>query len=278
VGTATVLSFLIGTGLGVLSGWRRGSWTDALLPATAFLSSIPYFWLGLIAITVLAGQGGPFPSGGGFDPDRTDLQDRLAYRRRWNLPTGTPLALFAGMPQPHKGWPTLLEALAKPSTGSWHLVLAGPADHDDFAAARRVLGERCHLLGPQPHGSMPLLLAAVDAVPVPQLDTPFARSQLPAKAVEAMAMARPVVATRVGDLPEILGDGARGWLIPSGDAPALAAALDDIVAQPARAEARGRAARRWYLEEASPAVIASRILELIDRVARSTAPARAEVA
>ena len=61
VGTATVLSFLIGTGLGVLSGWRRGSWTDALLPATAFLSSIPYFWLGLIAISVLAGPGSFFP-------------------------------------------------------------------------------------------------------------------------------------------------------------------------------------------------------------------------
>jgi peptide/nickel transport system permease protein len=61
VGTATVLSFLIGTGLGVFSGWRRGSWTDALLPATAFLSSIPYFWLGLIAISVLAKPGSFFP-------------------------------------------------------------------------------------------------------------------------------------------------------------------------------------------------------------------------
>lgn len=61
VGVATVFSFLIGTGLGVLAGWRRGSWVDALLPASAFLSSIPYFWLGLIAITVLAGPGSFFP-------------------------------------------------------------------------------------------------------------------------------------------------------------------------------------------------------------------------
>jgi peptide/nickel transport system permease protein len=68
VGITTVLSFLLGTGLGVLAGWRRGSWVESLLPVTTFLASIPYFWLGLIAITVLAGQGGPFPSGGGFDP------------------------------------------------------------------------------------------------------------------------------------------------------------------------------------------------------------------
>jgi peptide/nickel transport system permease protein len=68
VGITTVVAFLLGTGLGMLAGWRRGSWTDALLPVTTFLASIPYFWLGLIAITLLAGQGGPFPAGGGYDP------------------------------------------------------------------------------------------------------------------------------------------------------------------------------------------------------------------
>ena len=68
VGFTTVAAFLLGTGLGVLAGWRRGSWADLLLPATTFLASIPYFWLGLIAITLLAGPGGPFPASGGFDP------------------------------------------------------------------------------------------------------------------------------------------------------------------------------------------------------------------
>jgi peptide/nickel transport system permease protein len=66
VGTATVLSFVIGTGLGIIAGWRRGSWTDALLPATSFLSSIPYFWLGLIAITVLTGPNSWLPGSFSF--------------------------------------------------------------------------------------------------------------------------------------------------------------------------------------------------------------------
>ena len=66
VGFTTVLSFLIGTSLGVVAGWRRGSWADGLLPVTTFLSSIPYFWLGLIAIYVLAGPGSVFPSSGSF--------------------------------------------------------------------------------------------------------------------------------------------------------------------------------------------------------------------
>jgi peptide/nickel transport system permease protein len=69
VGFTTVLSFLIGTTLGVIAGWRRGSWADGLLPVTTFLSSIPYFWLGLIAIYVLAGPGSFFPSSGSFGSD-----------------------------------------------------------------------------------------------------------------------------------------------------------------------------------------------------------------
>jgi peptide/nickel transport system permease protein len=68
VGITTVISFLLGTSLGVVAGWRRGSWVDGLLPATTFLSSIPYFWLGLIAIALLAGSGSFFPSSGGYEP------------------------------------------------------------------------------------------------------------------------------------------------------------------------------------------------------------------
>jgi len=68
VGITTFASFMIGTSLGVLAGWRRGSWLDGLLPVTTFLSSIPYFWLGLLAITVLAGTNGLFPSSGGYEP------------------------------------------------------------------------------------------------------------------------------------------------------------------------------------------------------------------
>ncbi|MFE9206496.1 ABC transporter permease [Micromonospora sp. NPDC006431] len=68
VGITTIVSFLLGTALGVGAGWRRGSWIDALLPATTFLSSIPYFWLGLVAIALFAGPGSFFPSSGGYEP------------------------------------------------------------------------------------------------------------------------------------------------------------------------------------------------------------------
>jgi peptide/nickel transport system permease protein len=66
IGVTTVISFLLGTGLGVLAGWRRGSWVDGLLPVTTFLSSVPYFWLGLLAIFLLTGPDSFFPSSGGY--------------------------------------------------------------------------------------------------------------------------------------------------------------------------------------------------------------------
>jgi peptide/nickel transport system permease protein len=67
VGITTIVGFALGTGLGVVAGWKRGSWVDGLLPVTTFLSSIPYFWLGLIALALLAGPGSFFPSSGGYD-------------------------------------------------------------------------------------------------------------------------------------------------------------------------------------------------------------------
>jgi peptide/nickel transport system permease protein len=70
IGTTTILSFLIGTLLGVFAGWKRGTWVDGLLPATSFLSSIPYFWLGLISVAWLAGPLG-LPTSGGYTVGNT---------------------------------------------------------------------------------------------------------------------------------------------------------------------------------------------------------------
>ncbi|WP_407342299.1 ABC transporter permease [Pengzhenrongella phosphoraccumulans] len=67
VGVSTVISFLLGTLVGVLIGWRRGTWADALLPVATFFSAVPYFWLGLIAIMVFAVTWPILPASGGYD-------------------------------------------------------------------------------------------------------------------------------------------------------------------------------------------------------------------
>ena len=68
MGVTTIISFVLGTMIGVYAGWKRGSWIDALLPITTFFSAIPYFWLGLIAISVFAVGWGAFPAAGGYEP------------------------------------------------------------------------------------------------------------------------------------------------------------------------------------------------------------------
>jgi peptide/nickel transport system permease protein len=50
VGTATIISFALGIGLGALAGWKRGSRLDAIIPATTLLTAMPYFWLALLLL------------------------------------------------------------------------------------------------------------------------------------------------------------------------------------------------------------------------------------
>ncbi len=68
VGVATILAFSIGTIGGAVIGWKRGSKLDVLIPVTTFLNTIPYFWLGLLAISVFAVKLGWFPIGKAFGP------------------------------------------------------------------------------------------------------------------------------------------------------------------------------------------------------------------
>ena len=67
VGVATILSFLIGTAGGAIIGWRRGSRADVIVPISTFFSTVPYFWLGLIAIAVLSTTLGWFPASHAYD-------------------------------------------------------------------------------------------------------------------------------------------------------------------------------------------------------------------
>jgi peptide/nickel transport system permease protein len=66
VGSATVIAFVIGTGLGILAAWRHGGWLDRTLPALMFVQAIPYFFLALILLEVLAVSLHLFPLGQGF--------------------------------------------------------------------------------------------------------------------------------------------------------------------------------------------------------------------
>jgi len=66
VGTATVIAFLVGTVLGIVAGWRHGGWLDRVLPGLMFFQAVPYFFLALILLELLAVRGHLLPTGQGY--------------------------------------------------------------------------------------------------------------------------------------------------------------------------------------------------------------------
>lgn len=70
VGVTTILAFLIGTGLGIVAGWRPGSRLDAVIaPMSLFLGALPYFWVGLVLLIVFSVDNRWLPIGGAYDQD-----------------------------------------------------------------------------------------------------------------------------------------------------------------------------------------------------------------
>ena len=68
VGVTTILAFLLGTLIGLVSAWRRGTWLDSALPPIFVITSaFPYFWFGLILIYVFAIRLGIFPQEGAYN-------------------------------------------------------------------------------------------------------------------------------------------------------------------------------------------------------------------
>lgn len=93
----------------------------------------------------------------------------------------------------------------------------------------------------------------------------------PVALIEALAAGRPVVATRVGGTPDLLGEGRRGLLVAPGDPQALAQAMLDVLARPAEAQARADAGRAYVLAHHTT----QRLVRDVDRLYRELLAAAA---
>jgi len=107
-------------------------------------------------------------------------------------------------------------------------------------------------------------------VVVPQRATSDTVGQMPAKIFDALALARPVVSTRVSMIPEVL-DGC-GLVVPPGDPPALAAAIGRLLDDPALARELGARGRVRCEALYSFAAARARLFPLVERVAASGRP------
>lgn len=158
--------------------------------------------------------------------------------------------LFAGDLSADKGIPTLLDAYAQLDSAP-QLVLAGrSAESWKFPPGVRWVGQ-------VPHREVVALFNSARAVVVPSVWA----DPCPTVVLEAMAAGRPVVASASGGIVDMVVDGKTGFLVPPGDADALAAALAALLSQPERAQAFGVAGRDRARQFTVSAVV-SRIEDL----------------
>jgi glycosyltransferase involved in cell wall biosynthesis len=111
-------------------------------------------------------------------------------------------------------------------------------------------------------GDIPEVMAAIDVL----LHPPIGPEPFGLVLVEAMATARPVVASRIGGITEVVVDGLTGELVPPGDWRAAASAVLRLLNDPARAQRMGAAGRARAMEEFEVGAYALRIEALYDAV------------
>jgi glycosyltransferase involved in cell wall biosynthesis len=213
----------------------------------------------------------------GVNPDRFPGRPKPfdpARREKWTVG-------FLGSLKPWHGLPILVESFAmlhERHPDAQLLIVGDGPERARLQAdvAAHGLDAVVHLTGAVPPNEVPALLASMDVAvaPYPKLaDFYFS----PLKVFEYMAAGRPVVASRIGQLAELIQDGVNGLLCPPGQPVGFALALDRLKRQPELCTRLGRAARADVLRQHTWQQVAQRILHLAgvevkpDRFARKRA-------
>jgi glycosyltransferase involved in cell wall biosynthesis len=182
-----------------------------------------------------------------------------------------PIICAAGRLSPEKGFAVLVEAaqgvLARDPAPRFVLFGDGPLRETlSQQIATSGLEGRFILAGFR--NDLDRFLPFADLVVLPSYT-----EGLPCVVLEAFAAARPVVATAVGGTPEVIEDGVSGYLVPAGDAALLAARIQDVLRDSARAKTMGERGRERILDAFSFAVQGPKYLRLFQDLA-STPPGR----
>jgi glycosyltransferase involved in cell wall biosynthesis len=210
-----------------------------------------------------------------YNPIDTDALGESAREGRWRegllnelgLEPESRVLLNVGRVSPAKG--ILYAVRAMPfilrEHPTAHLVLVGETtdarwvEHLKEEARARGVAERVHFLGAR--RDVVRYLRGCDLFVFPSL-----YEGLGIALVEAMAAGRACVAAKTGPIPEVVTDGVDGWLVPPGDAEALAAAVCELLADPARREALGRAAEASALARFRPQAAADALARVYESV------------
>lgn len=201
-----------------------------------------------------------------YQPDHgTDVLDR------YGLDTGRPYVLFVGRITRQKGVPHLLRAVRDIDPAAQVVLCAGAPDTPEIDQEFRALFQELKSVREGVHW-IPQMLPRAEVI---QLLThaavfvcPSVYEPLGIVNLEAMACGTPVVASRVGGIPEVVEDGVTGLLVPTGEdfEEQLARALDTMIADPVTAARMGAAGRERAVREFGWDTVARRTVHLYEEV------------
>ncbi|MDX6513002.1 MAG: hypothetical protein QOE36_2506 [Gaiellaceae bacterium] len=186
-------------------------------------------------------------------------------RAALGIPDSAIVLAHVGRLAPVKGQRELIEALRSLRRNNVHAVFLGRDLERGGAYAEQLvrLGEglNVHFAGFRPDAAS--ALREVDALVLPSWI-----EGLPLAVLEAMAHAKPVVATAVGGTPEAVADGLTGLLVPPRDAPALGMSLTRLLDDEELRRQLGEAGRERVESRFEAKTTTGRILEIYDEIAR----------
>jgi len=165
-------------------------------------------------------------------------------RERLGVPKGLVFVLAFGRMVEKKGFSFLVDAATR--VAGIHVVIAGEGDlRSALEQMARDRGAPVSLPGSLDRDTMAAAIGSADIAVVPSVvDRAGNVDGLPNTLLECLAAGRPVVATRVGGIPDVVDDGVNGLLVPEKDPAALAAALERLAREPETRSRLGVEARR----------------------------------
>jgi glycosyltransferase involved in cell wall biosynthesis len=198
----------------------------------------------------------------GVDVKRFTPGRNPGFRRRFGVSPGTPLIMTLGRLAADKGNDFALRAFAQLGESDARLAIVGEGEQDaDLRrlAGRLGIGDRVIFTGAVPQAEVPDALRAADIFWFPTVRDEAAGLVAP----QAMATGLPVVATRIGGVPEYVGrPGRDALLVPPANAEALAEATRHLLSDPQRRDRIGEAARACAIANYSIETMTMRTIDV----------------